>query len=301
MIRHKEKSNFRSIYRASLALIVVLLLIPITTFAADQFPDEQKSGSVGLQGTISSGPPTRGATISVPGNGAGFSTVPITVSGICPNGLLVKIFSNNVFVGSTYCNGGSYSVQVNLFGGRNDLVARVYDALDQAGPDSNLVSVTFNDAQFATFGTRVNLTSVFALRGAPPNQLLTWPIILSGGVGPYAISVDWGDGSPTDLFSQESAGAITLKHTYKTAGLYQVLVKATDKNGGTAFLQLVAQATGAGQDTVKKASDNSVVKTQVIWWPVLLMLPLIVAAFWVGRRHELYTLRKRLEKSRSGK
>lgn len=278
--------------------LAILLLIPITTFAADQFPDEQKSGSVGLQGTISSSPPTRGATISVPGNGAAFSTVPITVSGICPTGLLVKIFSNNVFVGSTYCNGGSYSVQVNLFSGRNDLVARVYDALDQAGPDSNLVSVTFNDAQFAAYGTRVTLTSVFALRGAPPNQLLTWPIVLSGGVGPYAISVDWGDGSPTDLFSQDSTGSITLKHTYKTAGLYQVLVKATDKNGGTAFLQLVAQATGAGQDTVKKASDNSVVKTQVIWWPVLLMLPLIVAAFWVGRRHELYTLRKRLEKSR---
>ncbi len=301
MTWQNAKIIFSNTYLAILALIVVLLLIPVTTFAADQFPDQQKSGSVGLQGTISSGPPTRGATISVPGNGAGFSTVPITVSGICPNGLLVKIFSNNVFVGSTYCNGGSYSVQVNLFSGRNDLVARVYDALDQAGPDSNLVSVTFNDTQFATYGTRVTLTSVFALRGAPPNQLLTWPIILSGGVGPYAISVDWGDGSPTDLFSQESAGAITLKHTYKTAGLYQVLVKATDKNGGTAFLQLVAQATGAGQDTVKKASDNSVVKTQVIWWPVLLMLPLIVAAFWVGRRHELYTLRKRLEKSRSGR
>lgn len=301
MTWQNAKLIFSNTYLAILALIVVLLLIPVTTFAADQFPDQQKSGSVGLQGTISSGPPTRGATISVPGNGAGFSTVPITVSGICPTGLLVKIFSNNVFVGSTYCNGGSYSVQVNLFSGRNDLVARVYDALDQAGPDSNLVSVTFNDTQFATYGTRVTLTSVFALRGAPPNQLLTWPIILSGGVGPYAISVDWGDGSPTDLFSQESAGAITLKHTYKTAGLYQVLVKATDKNGGTAFLQLVAQATGAGQDTVKKASDNSVVKTQVIWWPVLLMLPLIVAAFWVGRRHELYTLRKRLEKSRSGR
>jgi len=297
----KTKLNLSDMYRLILALVVVLLLIPITTFAADPLPDQQKSGSVGLQGTISSTPPTRGATIAVPGNGAGFSSVPITVSGICPNGLLVKIFSNNVFIGSTFCNGGSYSLQVNLFSGRNDLVARVYDALDQAGPDSNLVSVTFNDAQFAAFGSRVMLTSVFALRGSPPNQLLTWPIILSGGVGPYAISVDWGDGSPTDLFSQEGPGPITLKHTYKTAGLYRVLVKATDKNGGTAFLQLIAQATGAGQDTVKKATDNSVVKTQVIWWPVLLMLPLIVAAFWVGRRHELYTLRKRLEKSQSGK
>jgi hypothetical protein len=28
------------------------------------------------------------------------------------------------------------------------------------------------------------------------------------------------------------------------------------------------------------------------------MLPLIFGAFWVGRRHELYSLRKQLEKSR---
>lgn len=277
----------------------IALLAPLASVkAADQFPDESKSGSVGLEGKISAPAPTRGATIAVPGNGAVFTSVPITVSGICPNGLLVKIFDNNVFVGSTTCAGGSYSIQINLFSGRNDLVARVYDALDQAGPDSNLVSVTFNDGQFAIYGTHVALTSVYAQRGAPPGEELVWPVILSGGIPPYAVSVDWGDGSPTDLISLTAAGTINLKHIYKTAGLYKVIVKATDKNGGTAFLQLVAQATGAGQNVSKGGSANSLVKVQVLWWPALAMLPLIFAAFWIGRRHELYSLRKQLEKNR---
>lgn len=283
-------------------LVLGFVMTSIPTVRA-AIPDQEKSGSVGLQGTISSGPPTRGATISVPGNGAVFTTVPITVSGICPAGTVVKIFSNNVFMGSAFCNGGSYSVQISLFSGKNDLVARVYDALDQAGPDSNIASVTFNDASYAQFGTHVMLTSVYAQRGSPPNEELNWPVILSGGIGPYAMSVDWGDGSPTDLTSQSITGTIDLKHIYKSPGIYKVIVKVTDKNGGTAFLQLVAQATGAGQDKVKdgKGDDKSLVKVQVIWWPAILMFPLIVAAFWVGRRHELYTLRKQLEKNRAGK
>jgi hypothetical protein len=281
-----------------IVLVAVLLtagwLAPV---AADNFPDQQSQGSVGLQGTISTAPPSRGATISSPGNGASFSSVPITVGGLCPPGVLVKVFSNNVFVGSTVCTSGSYSVQVSLFSGQNDLVARVYDALDQSGPDSNVVSVTFSDAQFAQFGTRIILSSNYAQRGAPPGTQLEWPILLSGGTGPYAISVDWGDGSPTDLISQSTAGTITLKHTYKTAGIYKVIIKATDKNGGTAFLQLVGQATGATQNNSKNGG-SSLVKTEVLWWPALAMVPLLFAAFWVGQRHELFTLRKQLEKSR---
>ncbi len=59
------------------------------------------------------------------------------MSGICPGDLLVKIFKNNVFAGSVQCKNGSYSIVIDLFSGQNELVARVYDALDQPGPDSN--------------------------------------------------------------------------------------------------------------------------------------------------------------------
>lgn len=275
----------------SICLALVLLICNHAAWAANPGPG---SGSIGLEGTISTAPPTRGATIVVPSNGAVFTAVPITVSGLCPSGLLVKIFSNNIFVGSTVCSNGSYSLQVDLFSGQNDLVARVYDALDQAGPDSNTVTVTFNDAQFAQFGTQLTLSSAYAERGAPPGSELDWPILLSGGVGPYAISVDWGDGSAPDLLSATAPGTITLKHIYRTTGVFKVIVKATDKNGETAFLQLVGQATGAVQSNTKNGS-NVIIEKDVLWWPALAMLPLVFAAFWIGHRHGLYVVRRDFE------
>ncbi|MGH7239085.1 MAG: PKD domain-containing protein [Candidatus Saccharimonadales bacterium] len=283
--------------QVSLALAVIVLMLAqgtegtasALTLPANPGPS---SSSIGLEATISTSPPKQGATIVVPANGSVFSTIPVTVSGLCPSNLLLKVFSNGVFVGSVVCSNGSYSLQVDLFSGVNDLVARVYDALDQAGPDSNTVSVTYNNAQFLQFGIPVSLTTPYAERGAPPGSELDWPIILSGGTGPYAISVDWGDGSAEELLSASYPGTITIKHIYKTAGVYRVIVKATDKNGGAAFLQLVGQATGAIQNN-NKSSGSVVVEKETLWWPAVAMLPLVLLSFWIGGRYELRRLRGR--------
>jgi hypothetical protein len=284
-------------------LTVSVLLVPTASAFAGQFPDQSTSGSIGLEGKISTAAPSTPATITTPSNGATFTSLPIKVNGLCTSGLLVKLFSNNVFVGSTVCVNGSYSIQVDLFNGLNDLVARIFDNLDQPGPDSNLVSVIFNDTQVIQFGTHVLLTSNNAERGAPPGTEIVWPIILTGGNGPYAMSVDWGDGGPTDLFTQANVGTVTIKHTYTSAGIYRVIVKATDKNGGEAFLQVVAVASGSSQSNTKASSgsgsNNITTKVEFIWWPAVAMIPLIFAAFFVGRREELFALRRQLEKTRA--
>jgi len=126
---------------ALLFLCISLYSLPVRAAPPAQNP---QNGSVGLEGEVPGSPPTTGATITVPGNGQTFSTTPITVAGICPKGLLVEIFKNNVFGGSTECTTGSFSLQVDLFDGRNDLVARVFDSLNQSGPDSATVSVNYN-------------------------------------------------------------------------------------------------------------------------------------------------------------
>ncbi len=260
--------------------------------------ENPQSGSIGIEGKIPSAPPTRGATITTPSNGQTFVRTPITVAGLCPTGLLVKIFANNVFVGSVQCSGGSYSLQIDLFAGQNDLVARVFDAFDQAGPDSNVVTVTFNDSQFNPFGgSLLSLTSSYAQRGSNPSEVLVWPIILSGGTGPYAISVDWGDSKAPDLISQPFTGTIDLKHVYDSAGVYKVIVKATDKNGLTAYLQLVAIANGAITSNVpgKDQAGGPTVITRVLWAPAAASIVLVVISFWLGRRYELAALRKHLE------
>lgn len=283
-----------------LALLTMVSLLAGTASAAVDTTQNPQSGSVGLEGRISTTPPTRAATIATPTNGASFTATPVTVAGLCPSETLVKIFSNNVFVGSALCERGSYSLQIDLFSGTNQLVARVYDALDQAGPDSNIVTVTFNDAQFAQFGTRVTLTSQFARRGAFPGAQLSWPLNLQGGVGPYAISVDWGDGSAPQLLSRTAGGAFDVSHAYTNAGYYKVTIRATDRNGTAAFLQVVAVANGAVQANAAGDSAGTTTKTKtvVLWWPLLLFIPLLFIVFWLGRRHEIYLLQKRLEDAR---
>ena len=287
------------------AMLFTVLLLPSKLYAASE------SGSVGLQGTISSPPPKQGASINVPANNQNFNQLPITVSGSCPNGLLVKIFKNNIFSGAVQCVNGNYSISIDLFDGRNELIARVFDELDQAGPDSNTVVVNFADTT-PDISTRVSLTSPFAKRGAAPGTPLTWPIIISGGTGPYAVSIDWGDKKAPDLLSRPFPGEFTAQHVYDQAGVYNIIVKVTDKNGVTAFLQLVgvgngtiAQQTGTGQGGNGGSGGNaagngagalntSATNTIVLWWPVLLLVPFTFVAFWLGHRHLMHTIRKKI-------
>ncbi len=275
---------------------VILVCLAVAFGSVPAHAQSTQSGSIGIEGTVPADAPDQAATITVPGNGQVFTEIPITVSGLCPVGLLVKIFKNNVFAGSVQCGSGSYSIPIDLFNGQNELVARVYDELDQAGPDSNIVTVTFNDNRFATIGTRVSLTSAYAKRGANPGEQLTWPIILSGGTGPYAISVDWGDNTDPDLISQPFAGTFDIKHVYERAGVYNIIVKATDSNGAVAFLQVVGIANGA---IAEEAAPTDAVRTviRVIWWPAVALFPLLLLAFWLGKRHEVTALRQRLEQS----
>lgn len=303
-MKHRAQLATRILVAVALAFFVTTLGAPVHAQSADP---EQK-GTTGLQGTISSPPPKSPATITIPGSGQTVTTTPITIGGLCSGDVVVKIFSNNIFIGSAQCQNGSYRLQADLFGGQNSLVARVYDALDQAGPDSNTVTINFEDGKYAAFGQRISLTSTIAKNGALVGKQLSWPIVLSGGTGPYALSVDWGDGTSTDLKSVPFAGPLNITHAYKRAGIFRVVVKATDSTGSAAFLQLVGvgmgqvsqsangQSTGVTGGGKNGSANGGAVRYVYIWWPVLLLIPFIFATFWIGRRYELLALHRRIER-----
>lgn len=281
--------------------VLVLCLLSTPASAINQIPiPEPKPGSFGIAATKTQPPPTQGATITTPGGGASFSTSPITVNGICPNGLLVQIYNNGVMVGSVMCSGGSFSLQVSLFPGSNELSAIVYDELDQPGPVSNLITVNYTDTSFTAFGTSMTLTSSYGRRSAPAGGELVWPLQLSGGTSPYAFSIDWGDGSATELKSQLMAGVVAINHPYKKAGIYQVNVKVTDVNGVTAFLQVVAVANGKVDAALSAAKKDETPKTEtkILWVPSAIALLLLIPTFWLGRRSQIVSLRNKMLKDR---
>ncbi|MDB5182457.1 MAG: Fibronectin type protein [Candidatus Saccharibacteria bacterium] len=282
--------GFLSVLSLSAGIMLMTHKLPVYAVTNPQ------SGSTGLNAEIPGPPPKNAAHIAFPNSGQSFDTLPVKVGGTCDGTLLIKLFKNGIFAGSTQCANGTFSISTDLFNGSNELIARVYDALDQTGPDSNTVTVNFTPTGFNNSGPRVALTSDFAKRGANPGDTLNWPIILSGGVGPYAISVDWGDGT-TELISKSFTGEIDISHKYAKPGVYTVIIKVTDANGESSFLQLVAVANGALSQVDQLSKTNTpTTKNVILWWPTIAAFALVVLSFWLGSMSRLISLRKQAEK-----
>lgn len=301
----KTLSSAKWVVPITIGIYLLALFVwvrPVGAITALPTPSPQP-GSFGLEATKQQAPPAVGATISTPGNGASYSTSPITVNGICPNDLLVEVYDNGVMVGSVMCTNGSFSMQVSLFAGSNELSAIVYDDLEQAGPTSNVVTVTYTDTHLTAFGQLITLTSSYGRRSAAAGTELTWPLQLSGGAAPYAFSIDWGDGAPSELKSQPAGGLVAIAHTYNKAGIYQANVKVTDVNGVSAFLQVIAVGSGkvdasAANGGANGANSSTAQKVVVMWIPAAVAVILLLPAYWLGRRSQMVSIKNKMLKDR---
>lgn len=99
--------------------------------------------SVGV--TVVGPPLTIGATILTPSDGQTFSeTDSIVVSGTCEPGAYTVVESNGNALSSMTCaEDGTFSLRVQPFPGSNVLTAFDYDVLNNAGPATPSVTITF--------------------------------------------------------------------------------------------------------------------------------------------------------------
>ena len=304
LLHHRHSGRLRPHAHTSygpligLLAFVGLILSVYTVSAASPGPE---SGSIGVSGIVPGKPPTVAPTIDSPKSGQRFSTTPVTVKGTCPKNTLVQLFKNDIFAGSIPCSdNGSYSLDIDLLIGRNTLVARVYDDLNQAGPDSNkpavfydavapqsgpLTSLDFGGAQML-----LNTDAVF--RGVFPNETLKVPINILGGTPPYAINVQWGDSS-NKVVPRKNNLDFALDHVYARPGTYQIAVQGSDANGRIAFLTVAAIVNGQPA-TVTGSTDKgvppSVVAKLLTLWPLYTALVAVAASFWLGERREKHVL-----------
>lgn len=277
-------------------LVIVGVLLTISTVSAGATPGPTP-GNIGLTGEMPGPPPTTAATISVPSNGQSFSTSPITVRGTCPKGTLVEIYKNNIFAGSTACDStGNYSLSVDLLIGKNDLVARVYNDLNEQGPDSNVVTVYYNALPFQgspiaalnLAGNQLVLVTDAVYRGTFPGQQMTMPITVLGGVAPYAVNIQWGD-SKNQVVPRNNNLQFFESHTYASAGTYQITLQGSDSQGRVAFLTVAAIINGS----ITPAGSSSKQKTEnklLMLWPLYATVLAAVISFWLGERREKHIL-----------
>lgn len=256
-----------------------------------------EAGSIGITGTMPGKPPTEAATINSPSSGQRFAASPVTISGTCPKTTLVEIFKNDIFAGSTVCSSeGTYSLDVDLLIGQNNIIARVYDALNQPGPDSNSITI-FYDAlppqadPLTTFnfgGTQLLLNTDAVYRGVFPGQEFHMPIDILGGVPPYAVSIQWGD-STNKIIPRNDNITFKAGHTYRKPGNYQITIQATDATERVAFLTVAAIVNGQ-PDPVASAGtttpSNSLLTQLLVLWPLYTSAVAIVISFWLGERRE---------------
>ncbi len=279
-------------------LVVGIALTTYTAFAATPY-NGPESASIGLSGIMPGPAPTVAATIKTPTSGQHFSTIPVSVSGTCPANILVEVFENNIFAGSTPCSSvGLYSVETDLLYGQNTLVARVYDDLNQAGPDSNSVVVYYDAApaqpgaltSLDLGGSQLILNTDAVFRGTFPGQTMSVPISILGGTPPYAINIEWGDSTNT-IVSRDDNVSFTTNHVYNQAGTYEDSIQATDSKGRVAFLSFASIVNG--QSNIDSTGVVSSTKTNqlLVLWPLYVASIAVVASYFVGEKREKHVLK----------
>ena len=270
----------------------------ITPTAQGLAQNGECTGSYTVNAVVPGPRPSKPAVITSPTSGQTFDNNPVTVAGTCPDKALIKIFTNGVLVGSILCGvSGHFTLPVDLVIGKNDLTALPYNAADLQGPTSPTVSVTLNQpAGGVGFSTELLIQSENYFRGTQPGQEVVWPIELVGGTAPYAVSVDWGDGTQ-DLVTRLAPGPFTVKHTYSKTGGYlgefPLIIRATDAAGHNAYLQLT---TIVNSPKGGVSAPTNIVTSSKWWfiWPLWIVLLLMVLSFWLGERREKHILRKQM-------
>ncbi len=282
-----------------LLLVVGLSLIAYTAAASSPGP---QGGSISLSGTVPANPPTVAAKITKPSDQQHFNTSPVTFAGTCPLNTLIEIYKNDIFAGSTNCTGtGTFSVDVDLLFGQNTIIARVYDALNQAGPDSAPITVFYDvlPTQSGALtpidfgGSQLLLNTDAVFRGTFPGQQLSMPLNILGGTPPYAVNIQWGD-SNNKVVPRNNNVAFNVDHTYDKPGTYQITVQATDAAGRVAFITVASIVNG--QPTIAATTSSTPASTTnelLVLWPLYTSAIGILGSFWLGERREKQILRKR--------
>lgn len=304
---HSLKQN-RVVY-ITIGVILLLFagLLTVATNMALAVADSQQ-GQIQVNGLVAGPPPTQAAVINSPIGEQRFTNKTITVSGTCPNGTFVQIYKNSLFAGTVACSFGAFSLPVDLVLGRNDLVAKVIDNINQYGPDSSVVTLYLDIApgdEVEVGGTTEQSTATTAsdllldvtklYQGGLPNQKIKLDIKILGGVSPYAMYINWGDGK-TDLVLQSQAGEVTQFHSYDTPGNYQISIEATDAAKNKASIQTVAIINGefkVSAPLILKDPEKALPLLATVW-QVYIVVVLAILSFSLGEKRMLRLQRKQL-------
>lgn len=123
-----------------------------------------------------------------------------------------------------------------------------------------------------------------------------WDVNVEGGIPPYKVTIDWGDGIITNRDRADSE-YFTISHAYKQPGVYRPTIRVVDAGGAsnrTAIMQLLAIVKPVGGAAPVATTKPSGIE-QYLWlvWPTYIAIILMVFSFWLGEMEVARRLRLR--------
>ena len=322
IVRHRPLHK-----RVLLHPLMILFLMCVGVVLIGSTMLHSNATSTVISATVEAPELTDPAVISKPSDSTVFSSTPITVSGSCPDNSYVILYRNGQFSGVDVCIANLFQIQTDLFNGNNQLMAQDYNTTDEAGPQGASIIVTYNapttsttSSSSSTSTTSSNSSipisstssqsvlpllanSQFQYQATQVGQQFSWNISINGGVLPYTLTVQWGDGSQSVL-TLKTDPTFVITHIYKNAGNYVINIKVRDFSSRITVLQLVAiihsslKGPAYITSTVPPASTTpSLLKPirHYLWiaWPSYAVVVALVFSFWLGERQEIHILTHR--------
>lgn len=308
---HHKSGRLIAVEHTSFGALFLVLLVfaPQLWSARGVLGTQTYSHDVAVTATVTGPAPTTSAQILSPQDEVVHKKL-LVVSGSCGANLLVKVYSNSVFVGSTYCSsGGTFSLTISLFNGRNDLTALNFDNLDQPGPVGNMVIVNLTTLATANpkspgntknYKANFYIVTDYSYRNIGLNQQSRWAIELKNGRAPFRLDAEWGDDNKNTV-SLGNSRKTDVGHAFHQSGNYEIKFSATDAQQDQAYIQLGVTVngplpSGAGATTQKSYCGSSGAtifcglghQLLAIWVPLYWLMMAVIAVFWFNsyRKHK---------------
>jgi hypothetical protein len=151
------------------------------------------------------------------------------------------------------------------------------------GLDSNISSCDDYEVGNLPIGGEPKIEVVCVPRLFMPKLEQVLGVLVWGGSPPYAISVDWGNGSGSTLLSLPAQGYKKVTFSYAVAGNYKIAFKLKDADNKEAIVQTAVQVNGESKTPFVAFADDIINKS---WFetPVPLYATTIVLTlgFWGG-------------------
>lgn len=238
-----------------------LLLLVVGVFLACFQYSVVRADNLEVTAKISAPIPTVPAVIQEPTNGQTVTDRTVAIQGTCqitnPSVVIVIIRQSEV-MGSTTCRtDGTFSVDITLRPGQNQLIAQSFNITSDAGPGSTMISITYDvptasqepSEQTAVEapptkpdeqpGKVLSIQSEVAFMVFGPGKPAHWKGAVEGGTPPYAMTIAWDDGS-LEMRTNLGTEALDAAHNYSKIQTYFVTVTASDTNGQSVEYHLAA-------------------------------------------------------------